>query len=153
MLSLLETQLKTALAAKATWAVRWKGSPWDESFTLTDGGMPVDGMGKPLPAIEAEISGFSPQRAPGREGKRRTTAEGHLRLVLSWGIHTGTDEMNAEYGRLDVGLARKNVFYDSLTARRIYLMDVKVTDGVGFYEDGNREVRLLTIPWFFFWFS
>lgn len=153
MLSLLEEKMKLRVESVVTWPVRWKGNPWPDGLALSDGDMPLDADSRPLPCIEAEISGFSPQRSPGNEGHRRTTAEGFLRMFLSVGQHSGDAGLSAQYDLLDTGLARKNVYYDSLTATRIYLMDVRVVEGIGFYEENNRTVRTLQVPWFCFWFS
>lgn len=153
MLSLLETQIKAAVAGAVTFPTRWKGDAWASSLSLSDGDMPLTTAGLPAAAIEAEISGFDPKRSPGRKPHRQTIAEGHLRLILSDYLQAGTADINAEYGRIDTALARTTIYYNDLTVRRIYLMDIRVDADAAFYEEGNRMVRMLTIPWVFSWFS
>lgn len=155
MLSLLKAQLKATLAANASFAIRWRGEAWSNSYSIGDGDMPYnDADKKPLAAIEAEISGFRPVRSVGPKSMRvQTRADGHLRLILSVGLHSGTTTLDTETDTLISALSRKNVYYDALTVTRIYLMDVRVDDEVGFYEEGNRTVRMLTIPWKMSWFS
>lgn len=151
-LELLDAQLKLAIASKATFPMRWKGSAWDNSIQVNDGDMPVGPDGEPVPAMELETSSFSPKRNPGEPGKRQTIAEGFVRMYLSVESMSGLAELNAEYGRLDK-LSRETIYYDDLTATRIYLMDVRVDEGAASYEEGNRTVRMLTVPYVMSWIS
>lgn len=154
MLSLLEAQIKAAVAALVTFKLRWKGDNWASDILVSDGNMPIGVDGKPAPAIEGEISGFHPERAIGHNGMLRATrAEGVVRLYLSVGEGTGTVGITDEYDRLDAGLSRKTIYHNALTGVRIFFMDAEVEDDVAFYEEANRLVRMVTIPWVCQWKS
>ena len=152
MIGPVEEALKAELAKVTTWPVRWKNERWDDEVLLSDGDMPIDTFGLPLPAIEAEVVGGEQEGFVGYDAatsRRKYRRLGSFRMFLSVGQGTGTEIISNQADTLALAFSRKTVFHSPLTSRRLITMDVRVDDGVASYEEGNRFVRMLSAIWVF----
>lgn len=152
MIKPVEDQLKLALAAATNWPVRWMNGRWADSLLLSDGDMPLDVLGVPLPAIEAEVIGGDMIGFLGYSeeiGRRKYRREGLFRLYLSVAQGSGLELISTEADTLVMRFSRKTIFQSPLTAQRLITMDTRVDDGVASYEDGNRFCRMLSTFWTF----
>lgn len=150
MIGPVEDAFVTALGAAATFPVRWPNDPWPSGISTSDGNMPVDENGVPLPAIEAElISGRDETLPVGKNaaGKRTHRLPGIVRLYLSVGHGTGRTLINAEVDALLSAFDRATLIDNQADGERLVTEDPRVDDDAASYEEGNRYVRTVTVPW------
>ncbi|PWC96965.1 hypothetical protein TSO5_05915 [Azospirillum sp. TSO5] len=112
--------------------------------------MPVDENGSPLPAIEAELISGRDQTLPvgkNAAGKRTHRLPGIVRLYVSVGQGTGRAAINAEVDAILAAFDRATLIDNYAGAETLRTEDPRVDDDVAGYEEGNRFVRMVTVPW------
>lgn len=152
MIGDVEAAFVDALGAAATFPVRWPNDPWPSGISTSDGNMPVDENGVPLPAIEAElISGRDETLPVGKNaaGKRTHRLLGAVRLYVSVGQGTGRAEINTEVDALLATFDRATLIDNQADGERLVTEDPRVDNDVAAYEEGNRFVRMITVPWLY----
>ena len=152
MIGDVEAAFVDALGAVATFPVRWANDPWPSGISTSDGNMPVDENGLPAPAIEAElISGRDETLPVGKNaaGKRTHRLPGIVRLYLSVGQGTGRTLINAEVDALLSAFDRATLIDNQADGERLVTEDPRVDNDVAGYEEGNRFVRMITVPWLY----
>jgi len=148
----IEAAFEEALGAVATFPVRWPNGVWPSGTSTSDGDMPVTIDGVPAPAIEAEIiSGRDETMPVGKdsEGKRSHRLMGMARFYLSVGQGTGRATINAEVDALIAAFDRLTMIDNRPDGERLVTEDPRVDDDVAGYEEGNRYVRVVTVPWLY----
>ncbi|QCG93961.1 hypothetical protein E6C67_08410 [Azospirillum sp. TSA2s] len=152
MIGNVEAAFVDALGAAATFPVRWANDPWPDGVNTSDGNMPVNGDGLPAPAIEAElISGRDETMPAGKnaEGKRTHRLPGIVRLYLSVGQGTGRSAINVEVDALLSAFDRATLIDNYANGETLRTEDPRVDNDVAAYEEGNRFVRMVSVPWMY----
>lgn len=150
MIAPIETAFEAALGASASFPVRWTNGLWPSGTSVSAGDMPVTNDGLPAPAIEAEIiSGRDETMPAGKdsEGKRSHRLTGIARFYLSVEQGTGRAVINAEVDALIAAFDRLTMIDNRPAGERLVTEDPRVDDDVAGYEEGNRYVRCLSVPW------
>ena len=151
MITPVETAFMGIMATATTWPVRFMNYLWPDTIQVSDGGMPIDASGLPLPAIEAHvIAGQQIGYVGIANGKRQYRRLGLLKLYFSVAAGSGTTVISQQIDAVIPFLSRKELYYDALTASRLLGIDTRIDDGAASYEDGNRFVRLVTLTWEFY---
>jgi len=154
MIGPVETALKAKLAAIVTdWPIRWPNESWPAGTITTQGGLPTDAEGNPVPFIEAKVIGGADSADIAPAGMRHSLRDGLFRIYLCVGQGTGTDAITAKTDTILPAFKRKTIFYDQTTKQRLITMDGRPDDGVAAYEDATRFVRMISIPWTFDYLS
>lgn len=153
MISTVETALASALDAATTWPVRWANGQWPSGTSVSEGNLPFDNDGAPAPAIEAEvIGGQDALHAVGRsaDGKRTTRWSGLFRCYLSVAQGGGLGAINDEAAAIVSAFARASIIGHAGADEHLVMADPRIDDGVAGYEEGNRYVRMVSIPFDYF---
>lgn len=151
MIGPVEDAFVAALAAAASFPIRWANDQWPDGVSTSDGNMPVDGDGLPAPAIEAELIAGRDETMPAgknSEGKRTHRLPGIVRLYLSVGQGTGRSAINAEVDALLSAFDRVTLIDNYAGGETLRTEDPRVDD-VGAYEEGSRFVRCVSVPWLY----
>lgn len=150
MIGSVEAAFVAALSAAATFPVRWPNDPWPDGVSTSDGNMPVDANGLPAPAIEARVIGGGSETVPvgkNAAGKRTHRAGGVVHVYVSVGQGTGRGAINAEVDALVAAFDRATLIDSAVDGERLVTEDPRVDDEVAGYEEGNRYVRMVSVPW------
>lgn len=147
MIATVDEQFKIALAAATTWAVRWDNELWDSAISVSDGDMPIDEDGLPLPAIEARTVSQDDLGYVGSLDTKKSARVGLLQLFFSVQQGSGKTAINAEIDTVLTALKRKTIYLSG--NERLITFDAMIDNNVAAYEEGNRYVRVLTIEWRF----
>jgi len=146
IVSPIEAALKTKMAQVVPdWPIRWP----NENFTVTvgPGGLPIGDNGAPAPFIDCEVIGYDDTAAIAPSGSRQSTSTGLFRAYLSVTQGEGLAEISAKADAISAALKRQTIYTDPVTGRRLITMDPRIDDGVAGYEDENRFVRMISVPW------
>lgn len=150
MIGPVESALRAKLAEIVNgWPVRWPNEAWPDGLETSDGNMPIDGNGRPSPAIECEVIAGQADATVGPKGFRRGAISGLFRCYLSVGQGTGTAAITAQSDAIADAFRRVTVSVDPTSGARLITMDPRADDGVAGYEEGDRYIRMLSIPWDF----
>ncbi|MFP5513348.1 MAG: hypothetical protein ACLGJC_09730 [Alphaproteobacteria bacterium] len=150
MIGTVEDAFVAALEGVATFPVKWPNDPWPDGISTSDGNMPIDENGLPSPAIEAELIAGRDETLPigkNEGGKRTHMLPGIVRFYLSVGQGTGRVAINAEVGALLAAFDRVTLIDNQANGERLVTEDPRVDDDAASYEEGNRYVRTVTVPW------
>jgi hypothetical protein len=148
MIPEVKAALRTALAAAVIdgWPIRWPNDGWPVGVNVSDGDMPIDPDGRPVPAVEAEVLLGKPSATIGPKGARRAEQQGLLRIYLSVAAGSGEDAIDAQSDAVVEAFRRTTITADSATGTRLLTMDPRADDGVAGYREGNRFCRMVTVP-------
>jgi len=149
----VEAAFKAALADATDWLVRWPNAGpnygFPEGVQTTQGGLPLDAEGEPAPFIDARVIGGETTGSIAPAGSRAMRGYGLLHLYFSVGEGTGTELITAETDAVSQAFERVTVWADPSVGQRLGTLDPRTDDGVAAYENGDRFVRLVSVPWFF----
>lgn len=154
MLAVVTGKFKESVAAATTWPVRWRNDFWPSGTLVSDGDMPIDATGLPIPCIEAEIIGGIVEGRAGTNGSVRLyRRDGLLRLYVSVAVGCGTTLIDAECDSLESKFSRKTIFLAPLTSQQLVTYDARTDDRTSAYSEGNRYVKTVSCPWTFDYFQ
>lgn len=144
--------VRDALAPLAApWAFRWENEPWENAPALSEGNLPVTDGGDAFPAVDAElIAGDDPLFAIGAsaDGLRSSEQEGLLRVLLS--VQQGTGSADIVSKRDAIAAAFKRAVMLPASGGRLVFEDPRSDRDVAWYEEGNRYVVQISVP-FSYW--
>lgn len=147
-LTMATEQFKALLGPLASaWPIRWQNGQWPSGTILSDGNMPVDANGAPAPAVEAEIIGRREDAislGDGDDGLRSQVMMGSVRAYVSVGQGTGDAAITGACDSIASGLRRRAIQIDAST--RLVTLDPRIDDNTAAYEQGDRFVRTVTVP-------
>jgi hypothetical protein len=158
MIGPVQTAFRTAMAPLVgDWPIRWPNEGWAADVLLSDGNLPVelDGAGVqiPRPFVEAEVIGGSDRlfaAGASTDGKRTSHLPGLLRVYLCVPQGSGMTGVTTKSDAIKAALKRKTLTDDG-AGNRLLTEDPRVDDGVAAYEEAGRFVRMLSVP-FDYWY-
>ena len=151
-IAVIEAQLREKLAAVIPdWPIRWPNEPWPANIDLTNGNLPTNPDGTPMPCVivQNDVGADTAYIAP--EGQRLSLRLGMLRVHLIYPQNIGTVGLTGKVDDLcaDSGFKRQTLMVDLSQWQRLTTMDPRVDDNAAIVEAGNRFCRTITIPWWF----
>lgn len=152
-IAFIEAELKTRLAAAVTggWPIRWANDPWAPDVILSEGNAPLNPDGTPRPYVEAEVIVGADTAYIAPEGQRLAYRLGLLRIYLVVGQNTGREVINQQADAIWPQFKRKTIQADASLWERLTTMDPRVDDNVAGVEKGDRYVKMITVPWEFYY--
>ena len=155
-ISVIESELRSALEGIVTdWPIRWPNEPWPPGLNLdfSNGNLPVNPDGSPLPCIYARVIHATPITAIGGEGNRQARRNGLLQIHCIYPQGIGTVDLDAHIDAIEAGLNQKTIMLDTSLWERLTTYPARTDDNVAAVEAANRFIRTVTVPYEFFYRS
>jgi hypothetical protein len=152
--TIIESELRSALEGIVTdWPIRWPNEPWPAYVDLSNGNLPTNLDGSPLPCIFAMVIHGTPITAIGGEGNRQARRNGLLQIHCIYPQGIGTVDLDAHVDAIEAGLNQKTIMLDTSLWERLTTYPARTDDNVAAVEAANRFVRTVTVPYEFFYRS
>jgi hypothetical protein len=150
--TIIESELRTALESIITdWPIRWPNEPWppDLNLDLTNGNLPVNPDGSPMPCIEARVIHGLPITAIGGEGHRQARRSGLLKIYCIYPQGIGMVDLTTHIDAIELGLGQKTIMEELSQWQRLWTYPPRTDDNAAAIEAANRFVRTVTVQYQF----
>jgi hypothetical protein len=152
-IAIIESELRSALSGAVDWPIRWPNEPWPANILLTNGNLPTNPDGTPMPCVEAEVIHGPPITAIGSEGQRVARRNGLFKVYLLYPQGIGTADLKTHADAIEAAFNQKTVLVDTSQWQRLTTYPPRTDNNSAAVESGNRYVRTVSIPYEFFYQS
>ena len=151
-IAIIEAELRTALSGAVTdWPIRWPNEPWPAGTLLTNGNLPTNPDGTPMPCVQAEAIHGTPIIAIGAEGQRVTYRYGNLKVYAIYPQGGGTTDLTTHLDNIETHFQQRTIQLDLAQSQRLTTLNPRTDNNAAAVESGNRFVRTVTVPYQFFY--
>jgi hypothetical protein len=153
-IAIIESELREALSGTVTdWPIRWPNEPWPANISLSNGNLPTNSDGTPMPCVEAEVIHGTPITAIGDEGQRVARRNGLFKVYLIYPQGIGSGDLTTHADTIEIAFNQKTIQLDTSQWQRLTTYPPRTDNNAAAVESGNRYVRVVTIPYEFFYRS